>query len=341
MFLNRPTIKRPLGGTMNSLTKACNADVPRMLSVSTSELDPRFQLDAWEDAVVQLHGSLRFERKNGLGYLGRLRARQDANFQFVEFDGNAASSTRTAGHAASDAIHRFEIMVGVAGECLVQHCGNRALLTPGRILLVDMSKPHDMNYGEGVSIALIACNRALLEGRLPDVSSACGLLLPVENAIASVLHAYVMGVSQGVERLQDHQFRYTMAQMLDLVTLMLDGQTDLRGQANVTQLALLRRLKQHIHQHLLDDTLSIEDIARANSISSRYMQKLFRLEGTSPSDYLLEARLMRARALLKESPQRQSVASVAYASGFANASHFSTAYKRRFGYSPRDEWLQP
>lgn len=101
---------------MNSLTNACNADVPRMLSVSTSELDPRLQLDAWEDAVVQLHGSLRFERKNGLGYLGRLRARQDANFQFVEFEGNAASSTRTAGHAASDAIHRFEIMVGVAGS---------------------------------------------------------------------------------------------------------------------------------------------------------------------------------------------------------------------------------
>jgi AraC-like DNA-binding protein len=232
-------------------------------------------------------------------------------------------------------------MVALAGECLVQHRGHEALLTPGRILLVDMSKPHAMTYGEGVSIALIASNRALLEGRLPDVSSACGLLLPVENPIASVLHGYVMGVSKGVERLQDHQFRYAMAQMLDLVTLMLDGQTDLRGQANVTQLALLRRLKQHIHRHLLDDTLSIQDIARANNVSSRYMQKLFRLEGTSPSDYLLEARLMRARALLKESLKRQSVASVAYSSGFTNASHFSTAYKRRFGYSPRDESLRP
>lgn len=326
---------------MSSLLNACDADVPQMHSVSTGALDPRLQLDAWEDAVVQLHGRLRFERSYGLGYLGQLRARQDANFQFVDFEGNAASSTRTAGDAASDAIHRFEIMVALAGECLVQHRGHEALLTPGRILLVDMSKPHAMTYGEGVSIALIASNRALLEGRLPDVSSACGLLLPVENPIASVLHGYVMGVSKGVERLQDHQFRYAMAQMLDLVTLMLDGQTDLRGQANVTQLALLRRLKQHIHRHLLDDTLSIQDIARANNVSSRYMQKLFRLEGTSPSDYLLEARLMRARALLKESLKRQSVASVAYSSGFTNASHFSTAYKRRFGYSPRDESLRP
>lgn len=325
----------------NASNPACNADVPQILSVSTSEMDPRLQLDAWEDAVVQLHGRLRFERRNGLGYLGQLRARRDANFQFVEFEGNAASSTRTAQHASSDAIHRFEIMIALAGECLVEHHGHRALLTPGRVVLVDMSKPHAMTYGEGVSITLVACNRALLEGRLPDVSGACGLLLPVENPITSVLHAYAMGVRQSLDRLQNHEFRYTMAQMLDLVTLMLDGQTDLRGQANVTQLALLRRLKQHIHRHLLDDTLSVDEIARANGISSRYMQKLFRLEGTSPSDYLLEARLMRARALLKEGPERQSVASVAYSSGFTNASHFSTAYKRRFGYPPRDESLQP
>jgi AraC-like DNA-binding protein len=49
----------------------------------------------------------------------------------------------------------------------------------------------------------------------------------------------------------------------------------------------------------------------------------------------VELRLVRARRLLRHSGQ--SILQIALACGFASASHFSKAYRARFGHTPRDE----
>ena len=314
-----------------------DADEPQVLTFRTSDVDPRWQLDTWEDLIVRLHGDMQFKRDAAPGYQGRLRARQGAGMQFVEFDGAATASSRNASQASSDGVSRFEFMIPLAGECWVQHHGHRARMSPGRFMLVDLAEPHTMAYGEPISVALIACDRSVLEGRLPGVSSAAGAALSAESPVGAVLLSYARGMRDGLTGFEDHEFRCMLAHMLDLGTLLLDGQSDLRGQAAATQRALLHRLKQTLRRHLAQDTLTLAEVAQANGISARYMQKLFQSVGTSPRAYLLEARLLHARARLRSGHRKESVASVAYASGFASASHFSTRYKARFGYPPGEE----
>jgi AraC family transcriptional regulator len=56
--------------------------------------------------------------------------------------------------------------------------------------------------------------------------------------------------------------------------------------------------------------------------------------GVTPGDYLRGRRLAHARALLRET--RRPILDIAVACGFVDQSHFTSAFKRAFGVTPRD-----
>ncbi len=86
----------------------------------------------------------------------------------------------------------------------------------------------------------------------------------------------------------------------------------------------------------LQEPLSTDEIARLVGVSTRQLERLFRQHlGDKPSRYYIELRLMRARRLLRHSGQ--SILQIGLICGFASASHFSNAYRARFGHTPRDE----
>ena len=86
----------------------------------------------------------------------------------------------------------------------------------------------------------------------------------------------------------------------------------------------------------LQEPLPTEEIARLVGVSGRQLERLFKQHlDDMPSRYYVELRLARARRLLRHSGQ--SILQIALACGFASASHFSKAYRARFGHSPRDE----
>ncbi len=65
------------------------------------------------------------------------------------------------------------------------------------------------------------------------------------------------------------------------------------------------------------------------------MQGLFsRHLGAAPHAYYLDLRLDAARRLLQQT--ERSLMEIAVACGFASASAFSRAFRRRYGRSPRD-----
>jgi AraC family transcriptional regulator, glycine betaine-responsive activator len=84
--------------------------------------------------------------------------------------------------------------------------------------------------------------------------------------------------------------------------------------------------------------LSTEEIARSVKISTRQLERLFRRHlGISPAAFAAATRLDRARALLRQTSM--PVTDIGIACGYTSASHFSTAYRGRFGHAPRTERL--
>lgn len=82
-----------------------------------------------------------------------------------------------------------------------------------------------------------------------------------------------------------------------------------------------------------ESPLRLPALARRVGVSPRQLERLFEnWLGVPPAHYYVRLRLDRARALLRYSSI--SVFEAAVACGFASASHFSRAYRQRFGCSP-------
>lgn len=89
----------------------------------------------------------------------------------------------------------------------------------------------------------------------------------------------------------------------------------------------------------LEEPLTTDQIAERVGVSRRQLERLFkRYMEAVPSQYYLELRLQRARQLLRAT--RQSIVQIGLASGFASGPHFSSAYRNRFGVTPREDRLR-
>lgn len=74
--------------------------------------------------------------------------------------------------------------------------------------------------------------------------------------------------------------------------------------------------------------------ASAVGLSPRQFSRLFREAlGVTPKHFILETRLRHARFLIENSTQ--SITQIAYTTGFADCAHFATAFRAKFGASPR------
>ena len=109
-------------------------------------------------------------------------------------------------------------------------------------------------------------------------------------------------------------------------------------QASAATGATPRRLAEAIR--LIEDSIEtprpMSDIARDVRISTRQLERLFRRHlGMSPACYSAALRLDRARALLRQTAL--PITDIGIACGFHSASHFSTAFRARFGHPPRGE----
>ncbi|MCL4698916.1 MAG: helix-turn-helix transcriptional regulator, partial [Burkholderiaceae bacterium] len=94
-----------------------------------------------------------------------------------------------------------------------------------------------------------------------------------------------------------------------------------------------QRVQRHVLEHLRDPQLSVAGVAEALQLSPRYVHKLFEGQGTSLMRWVLEQRLHACRQDLARRGAR-TVADIAFDWGFSHPSHFSRAYRRRFGAAP-------
>ena len=84
------------------------------------------------------------------------------------------------------------------------------------------------------------------------------------------------------------------------------------------------------------NNITIEDIAAVCGINRSYFGKVFHQSlGRSPQEFLMNYRMVKATELLKLTSL--SIADIGSAVGYENQLHFSRAFKKIYGISPR-EW---
>jgi AraC family transcriptional regulator len=104
----------------------------------------------------------------------------------------------------------------------------------------------------------------------------------------------------------------------------------------------LRLVQQYIEDSL-GQPIKLRALAALAGISIRHFERAFRQStGVPPHAYVMERRLQRARDLLINQPE-MPIEEITLRVGFSSSSHFSSAFRRRIGFTPtnfRKTWSQ-
>lgn len=97
-------------------------------------------------------------------------------------------------------------------------------------------------------------------------------------------------------------------------------------------LSTIENAKNYIHTNYRKN-ISLTDISENSFVSPFHFTRVFKsITGVTPYQYLLETRLVNANVLLKHTTL--PVTQICFDSGFNNADHFATAFKKRYNIQP-------
>ncbi|MFC5531241.1 response regulator transcription factor [Cohnella yongneupensis] len=99
--------------------------------------------------------------------------------------------------------------------------------------------------------------------------------------------------------------------------------------------AVIDKINQYVMDNLTEDELKREDIAKHVFLNPAYLSRLYKKEtGIALSDYILQARLEKSKALLAETDRK--VSDIAETVGYVNLSHFAKVFRKSVGIGPKE-----
>ena len=107
------------------------------------------------------------------------------------------------------------------------------------------------------------------------------------------------------------------------------------GGFGISEQDFLRKLNKLIETNIESSTYTVEDLAKDLYISRvQLYRKVKAIFGISVSEHINNIRLEKSKELLKKS--NLNISEIAYAVGFSSPSYYSTAFKSKYGISPKE-----
>ncbi|ANN77563.1 helix-turn-helix transcriptional regulator [Bordetella flabilis] len=294
--------------------------------------DSHDRADWLEQMAVQagMAGQVDATRANGatiqgwqLGSIGVVQARMS---------GICLTPLRVGAQAQHEEFLYLKILT--QGRLSVTQHGETVTLAAGTAVLIDPAWAFEEDFGDGAALTVMRIPRQALRARglqhalsrpvIPDVQRA-------DQAAVRDFALFVAGLGPGPSPALRRQLG---EQCLDVLDVLLDDGRR-RSMARGPEATLLRA-KRIIARSVGDSSLTIGRLAAELNVSSNYLGRLFKRDGTSVMRYVGAVRLEHAARLLREVPRRpMQIQEIAYRCGYVSLAHFSRAYKQRFGMSPR------
>lgn len=229
-----------------------------------------------------------------------------------------------------------------SGTLYAEQDSRGVLLRAGDAAISDAARPYFLRFDDPLGCVSVKIDKSVLSERIHDYRKITASSLAAGSALTTLTFDYLTSMLKMASSLNEraamqasHIFRDLLGATVEQLVFT-TGNASNAGTPKYKAVALLQ-VKDFVENHLHEQSLDVATVARAAHLSARYINKLFEDEGTSLGRYLWGRRLDRCAALLKDPRQRdKAISTLAYQSGFNDSSHFSRAFKARFGKSPRD-----
>lgn len=152
---------------------------------------------------------------------------------------------------------------------------------------------------------------------------------PIRSPLAQLVHALCDFAWRHANELDERATQFFAQQLCETIA---NAAGSNAGPSRIT----LADLQRYALSRIDDPGLSPRSVAHALGVGLRTLHTRFARGGATFGEWLCEQRLLRCDAELRSpSNAHRSIADIALASGFEDASHFGRLYKERFGVTPR------
>lgn len=251
----------------------------------------------------------------------------------------------------SNSPHRFEkvrdpgksdddcLLAWATSPGVFKHLGKQITVGAGPAVLMSCADRATVENASPIQHVTLKLPRASLKPLVPRLEDAFMRPIPTEIDALRLLKSYLATVHAEHEAVGIELQRALVLHVCDLIALALGTTRDGAEQAASRGLpaARLSAIKKHVLKYLGDPSLSVNDVARAQWVTPRYVQMLFEREGRTFSAFLLESRLALAhRRLSNPASASLPIGAIAADCGFGDLSYFNQSFRRAYGETPSD-----
>jgi AraC-like DNA-binding protein len=219
------------------------------------------------------------------------------------------------------------------------HLDTDQVLEPGDLSLTDGTSTCEASWpgGGGTKMVLIDYDRLglpvdLVRRAVPHLGT---------SPVYDLVRAHVAALCEGYGELElGAEKAMLRVATIELVRALITTAASEELGPRIPPDILYLRVSKYADQHLTDPDLNAESIALAHHVSVRTLYNAWAAASEVPlSQWIIAARLERARAQLSGGTQEVTIAAVAHRCGFADAAHFARRFRGAYGLSPR-EWRE-
>ncbi len=246
---------------------------------------------------------------------------------------------RTADLARDDAHPSLMVSVIDHGTARIIRGDQVTTLNAGDIGLYATAEPYRLSFSDGAERLTYQIPLDELGLTWELISRQLQVAVLPDTATTAAVSAFLRSTARNAPRATPAELAPLEKPTMDLIRLLLtrvEPETPAGREAAAESLAT--RIEEHVKSRISDPDLSARSVAECFSISERYVYLILARRGIDLGEAIRSHRLDRAVRLLEDPAQAAlTVAAIAHRCGFTDHSHFSRAFRARFGTSP-SEW---
>ena len=302
---------------------------------STQDRPPSERRDWWREVICRHYTQVEIVSNLAADYSAETRILPLPDMQLSSVRSEAISIVKQVISPEREDQDAYFAVLLLSGAYRLRQDGREVALQPGDMAIYDATRQHRLDcFGDDFSKLIFAIPRRMLQNRFATVERCTAVRMAGNTGIGAIVSNFLRTSAHQIEGLPADELVKISHATIDMLLWNLNTIKPGRPLSPSREQALIR-VKAYIEQQLRDSQLDAAMIAGKVGLSPRYINSLFATEDTSLMRYVLQRRLECCHRELSLAGQNGRVSDLAFRWGFNDLSHFSRAFKQRYGITPR------
>lgn len=236
---------------------------------------------------------------------------------------------RTAREIQGDQLDHIQLNLTLSGRSEYEIGGRSILLEKGTLVLVDYRQTTCGTVREGIENLTITAPRSFFRSLGHPCASLHGVV--IDGAAGVLLARHLQALLEYLPAAREADAAIVLDATVSLLRACVPRPSSKR-RSSATDLTL-DTLRHFIEENATRPECDVNYVARSLRVSRSTLYRLAESLG-GVAAYIWQCRVERGAALIRSGETRLSIVRISQACGFQSPSHFSRAFRQRYGYSP-------